>query len=96
MKHGLPRMWDLILVTLIAGFIVWRVAPQQIEVILYKFSLVTLAACVSYWIDRSLYLLLLDRGMVNMNLTRDLFGAARLVSRALIFLGVVLGLTLGV
>lgn len=50
-----PRLaaWMLIALALLAA--VWAVAPQQFPVSLYKLSLVTLAAVVGYWIDRSLF-----------------------------------------
>lgn len=50
-----PRLsgWFLITVVLLAA--VWAIAPQQLPVSLYKLSLVTLAAVVGYWLDRSLF-----------------------------------------
>ena len=54
-KFALPRMsgWLLIVVALMAA--VWLLAPHQLTVSLYKLSLVTLAAVVGYWLDRSLF-----------------------------------------
>lgn len=51
----LPRMsgWFVIVVLLMAA--VWIIAPHQLTVSLYKLSLVTLAAVVSYWLDRSIF-----------------------------------------
>ena len=51
----LPRMsgWLFIMVLLMAA--VWLLAPHQLMVSLYKLSLVTLAAVVGYWLDRSLF-----------------------------------------
>ncbi len=50
-----PRLtgWLIITVGLLAC--VWAIAPQQLPVSLYKLSLVTLAAVVGYWLDRSLF-----------------------------------------
>lgn len=51
----LPRLsgWTLITIFLMSG--IWLLAPQQLPVSLYKLSLVTLAAVVGYWLDRSLF-----------------------------------------
>lgn len=50
-----PRMFDWLLVTLVLiGLIAW-LSPQQLTVSLYKLSLITMAAVVGYWIDRSLF-----------------------------------------
>lgn len=50
-----PRLsgWLLITICLMAG--IWFIAPHQLPVSLYKLSLVTLAAVVGYWLDRSLF-----------------------------------------
>lgn len=51
----LPRLsgWMLITICLMVGIL--ALAPQQLPVTMYKLSLVTLAAVVGYWIDRSLF-----------------------------------------
>ena len=51
----LPRLSGWLVVTLVLLACVWAIAPQQLPVSLYKLSLVTLAAVVGYWIDRSLF-----------------------------------------
>lgn len=57
LKTGLkpPRLSGWILITLLLLACVWAIAPQQLPVSLYKLSLVTLAAVVGYWLDRSLF-----------------------------------------
>ena len=50
-----PRLSGWLLITLALLAAVWAIAPQQLPVSLYKLSLVTLAAVVGYWIDRSLF-----------------------------------------
>ena len=50
-----PRLWGWFLITLALLAAVWCIAPQQLPVSLYKLSLVTLAAVVGYWLDRSLF-----------------------------------------
>lgn len=50
-----PRMFDWLLVTLILAALIYVFSPQQLPVSLYKLSLITMAAVVGYWIDRSLF-----------------------------------------
>lgn len=50
-----PRLWGWLLITLALLACVWAIAPHQLPVSLYKLSLVTLAAVVGYWLDRSLF-----------------------------------------
>jgi hypothetical protein len=50
-----PRLSGWLLITLVLLVCVWAIAPQQLPVSLYKLSLVTLAAVVGYWLDRSLF-----------------------------------------
>lgn len=90
--NRLPRMWNWVLITIGLLVTIWVVAPAQLTVVLYKLSLVTVAAVVAYWVDRSLFAYV---GRVDKTLPRDAFGAARLIVRGLIFLAVVLGVTLG-
>lgn len=51
----LPRMTDWIVITILLTIIIYVLAPQQLPVSLYKLSLITTAAVVGYWIDRSLF-----------------------------------------
>ena len=65
-----PRLWEWALITLALLVAVWALAPQQLPVSLYKLSLVTLAAVVGYWLDRSLFPYarpdaLMDSGMLG-------------------------------
>ncbi|MBY0466661.1 MAG: putative holin [Burkholderiales bacterium] len=50
-----PRLsgWTLITIALLLA--VWALAPQQLPVSLYKLSLVSLAAVIGYWLDRSIF-----------------------------------------
>ena len=89
----LPRMWDWILLTVALFVLVWYVAPQQLQIVLYKTLLVSLAAVLTFWIDRSLFARMSDR--IESKMKRDIVSAARVLSRALIFLGCVLGMSLG-
>ena len=51
----LPRMSGWLFIVLLLMVAVWLLAPHQLMVSLYKLSLVTLAAVVGYWLDRSLF-----------------------------------------
>jgi len=83
--------WSLVTVALVAA--IAYVAPKQLEVVTYKTLLLTLAVVLSYHADRAIFKRVRDR--LGPDMPRDIFAAARLLSRALIFLGCVLGLTLG-
>jgi hypothetical protein len=50
-----PRMSGWLAVVVLLLIAVWLIAPHQVPVSLYKLSLVTLAAVVGYWLDRSLF-----------------------------------------
>jgi hypothetical protein len=54
-RPQLPRMLNWLLLALLLAAAVWWVAPQQLPVSLYKLSLVTTAAVVGFWVDRSLF-----------------------------------------
>jgi len=49
------RMLDWLIASLVLALSIWLLAPHQLGVTLYKLSLVSLAAVVGYWIDRSLF-----------------------------------------
>lgn len=49
------RMAGWLLVSLVLTVAIAVTAPQQLPVSLYKLSLITSAAWVAYWIDRSLF-----------------------------------------
>jgi hypothetical protein len=49
------RMAGWLLISLVLTIIIAITAPQQLLVSLYKLSLITSAAWVAYWIDRSLF-----------------------------------------
>ena len=76
--------------------------PQQLPVVLYKFSLVSLGAVLGYWIDRSLFpyarphCFLFPRepnscGPEHINTAISLL----MIRRAVVIFAVILGLTLG-
>lgn len=49
------RMFEWFVVSLVLLIAIWFTAPQQLGVSLYKLSLITTAAWIGYWIDRSLF-----------------------------------------
>lgn len=58
MRHypvKLPRMSGWTAITILLAIAIYMLAPQQLVVSLYKLSLITMAAVVGYWIDRSLF-----------------------------------------
>lgn len=82
----------LIALSLLVAVIV--LSPQQATVVLYKFSLVSLAAIFAFFVDRTLFSHLVFG--VDDSLPQTAVGGARIVARALIVFAVVLGVTLGV
>lgn len=55
LRHFQTRMVGWAWVTLFLLIAIGVTAPQQLPVSLYKLSLITSAAWVGYWIDRSLF-----------------------------------------
>lgn len=49
------RMLEWLLISIVLILFVGWIAPQQLGVSLYKLSLITTAAWLAYWIDRSLF-----------------------------------------
>jgi len=95
-KKRVPRLSEWAVVALGLLIVLAVVAPQQIEVVVYKAALVTLAAVLGYWIDRRLF----PGARPHIYLPDDansLTVPAVLVQlrRAVIVLACILGLTLG-
>ena len=74
------------------GLLAW-LSPPQVEVLLFKLSLVTLALLLGYLADRSLFA---RAPRVDSALPPDVYGGARLLARALVVLAVILGVTMGI
>ncbi|MCW5223504.1 hypothetical protein D5041_07815 [Verminephrobacter aporrectodeae subsp. tuberculatae] len=51
----IPRMAGWFLTALLLIIAIALISPQQLPVALYKLSLISLAAVVAYWLDRSLF-----------------------------------------
>ena len=79
--------------------VVWSISPQQVPVIVYKISLVLLAAVAGYWMDRwgfpyaRPYHYVADDGLVMVNHKRVF--AAAMIRRALIMAGAMLAVGMG-
>lgn len=84
----LPGWWAVSLILL--GIVGW-VAFQQLGVLLYKTSQVVLGVVLGYLADKTLYR---HCPPVDM-LQYDFYAGCRLVSRALIVLGTLLALSIG-
>jgi hypothetical protein len=49
------RMWDWLLITAVLLVIIYHIKPELLPVDVHKLSLITMAAFVGYWIDRSAF-----------------------------------------
>ncbi|MBK6853254.1 MAG: putative holin [Burkholderiales bacterium] len=92
------RLWGWVLITAVLLAAVWALAPQQLAVSVYKLSLVTLAAVVGYWLDRSLFPYgrpdeLLERTLVQPELAAAF--AAAMLRRAVVVAAAMLAMGLG-
>ncbi|MEI7408742.1 putative holin [Pectobacterium aroidearum] len=97
--------WQLTAVLLLA--VIALVSPQQLPVVIYKISLITLAAVLGYWLDRSLfpkaalgqYLVhgpeLMARGEYPVKNGYQRIFAAALIRRAIIVAAVCLAVAMG-
>lgn len=92
--NKLPRMAGWMLITVILTVAIYILSPQQLPVSLYKLSLITTAAVVGYWIDRSLFPYARPD---NPKLDQfDLLIAAAMLRRAIIVGCAMLAVSLGV
>ena len=90
----LPRMFDWLLVTLVLVASIYVLSPQQLPVSLYKLSLITMAAVVGYWVDRSLFPYARPDDLSLA--TSDVLMASAMLRRAIIVGCAMLAVSLGV
>lgn len=87
----LPRLADWIAIAIVLTLVIGIIAPQQLPVTLYKLSLVSLAAAVGYWIDRSLF----PYARPDELTLSDLQTASAYLRRAFIVGACIIGVSLG-
>lgn len=102
-----PRLWGWLVAAIVLFLVIAAVSPQQLPVVIYKLSLISLAAVLGYWLDRSLfpkarpgqYLRhvrpLMDNGRYPVETGCHLVFAAALIRRALIVAAVCLAVAMG-
>lgn len=91
LKRPVIRMFDWIVVTILLTAIIGLLAPHQLTVSLYKLSLVSLAAVVGYWIDRSLF----PYARPDELALTDAEASAAQIRRALLVSACIIGVALG-
>lgn len=88
------RMWEWLVATVVLVLLLWWLSPANLPVLVYKLSLVTLAAVVGYWLDRRLF-----RGAsYDRFLTEERdpqLASWSMMRRALIVAACILGVTMG-
>lgn len=55
LRHRLPRLTTWLIIAIVLLVAISLVSPQQLPIVVYKLSLVSLAAGAGYWIDRALF-----------------------------------------
>lgn len=88
------RMWDWWLYVAVLIAVVSYIAPQQLSVVAYKACLLALAVVIAYLADRSLFMRTSDQ--IHERMQRDILSACRVISRALIFVGVCIVFGMGI
>lgn len=102
-----PRLSGWLLTAILLLGIIGLVSPQQLPVVVYKLSLITLAAVLGYWLDRSLFpkarpgqylrhdVKLMEDGRYPVQTGLHMVFAASLIRRALIVSAVCLAVATG-
>lgn len=91
----LPRLWGFYLATIALIGVVAVLSPQQLPVSVYKLSLITLAALVGYWLDRSLFPYARPDSFTHSHVN-DVRYAAAMIRRAIVVGSCILGVSIGV
>ncbi|WP_145551102.1 putative holin [Yersinia intermedia] len=102
-----PRLSGWLLTAILLLGIIGLVSPQQLPVVVYKLSLITLAAVLGYWLDRSLFpkarpgqylkhdVKLMEDGRYPVQTGLHMVFSAALIRRALIVSAVCLAVATG-
>jgi hypothetical protein len=85
------RLGGWLWISTVALLLIGYLAPQQVGVLLFKILQITLGVCLGYTADRELFKYVTPIDKVD----ADAFGAARLLARAIVVVGVLLALSLG-
>lgn len=100
----LPRLTLWIVTSIVLMAFLGLIEPQQLTVLVYKLLLVSAAAVMGYWLDRSLFPYARPHVLVNLPAPDDCCECARnmrltaglaMLRRALVILAVVIGVALG-
>lgn len=95
MKNSLfPRLSGWLLASAILFALIALISPQQLPVVIYKLSLISLAALLGYWLDRSLFPYARPNYFQMDKNEQQLFAAAML-RRAVIVAAVCLAVAMG-
>lgn len=102
-----PRLGGWLVTAVLLLTTIALVSPQQLPVVIYKLALITLAAVLGYWLDRSLFpkarpgqylrhdTVLMADGRYPVQTGNHLVFAAALIRRALIVAAVCLAVATG-
>lgn len=102
-----PRLWGWLLAAAVMFLVIAVVSPQQLPVVIYKLALISLAAVLGYWLDRSLFPKsrpgqfqrhvpqLMDIGRYPVEVGCHMVFAATLIRRAVIVAAVCLAVAMG-
>lgn len=82
--------WIISLVALV--WIMWT-SPENGQVLIYKLAMVTVGLLLAYWADKVMFSHALE---IELTMKHDTVGAARLLCRALITVGVLHALASGI
>lgn len=94
------RMLEWLAIAAALAWVIYLVAPHQLEVTAYKLSLITAAAVAGYWIDRSLFPYARPDRFLPPSVGVDSYSialafAAAMLRRALVIAACVIGVALG-
>ncbi|WP_114145773.1 putative holin [Escherichia coli] len=95
MKTSLfPRLSGWLVASVVLFALIALISPQQLPVVVYKLSLISLAAVLGYWLDRSLFPYARPNYFQSAENEQRLFAAA-LLRRAVIVAAVCLAVAMG-
>lgn len=99
--RGPFRLFGWTIITVLLLLLLGILRPEQLQVVLYKLSLVTLGAVLGYWIDRAMFPYARPHTQIscNANIHSDpmmrTLPALLMLRRAVVVFACIIGLTLG-